>query len=332
MSHTSGEAPPIQHRRAADSQASTLRFGLRRLKDLEVAHFKFICGRITHSGLREVPYMHDLNPSTYIGMLDFDSNRIAELPAYSIRVKAGTLILNHNSIAAIRGAAFDGSKIAEVDLSETSLTKIPTRGLESLEVLELRDVPALREFPSVYHFRFIRVAHLTYPYHCCAFQFPETHDPEEHSRFQKHCNSDDETIRQRQNRPPVVGEEHDFQLLERFFVVQLNNKHTTTPPTRRFFRHVFSEFGTIHDAPKPGAQNTTSSPWSIFHSRGMEGTFHPEVRPQEEQWAVCTTRHAKSITVKDFSRANDESVLDHLDPSLSSFQGTDPEVLWNKFK
>ncbi|KAL3245679.1 hypothetical protein MRX96_058211 [Rhipicephalus microplus] len=256
--------------------------------------------------------MHDLNPSTYIGMLDFDSNRIAELPAYSIRVKAGTLILNHNSIAAIRGAAFDGSKIAELrmrgnrkltvveddafyglsnlshlDLSETSLTKLPTRGLESLEVLELRDVPALREFPSVYHFRFIRVAHLTYPYHCCAFQFPETHDPEEHSRFQKHCNSDDETIRQRQNRPPVVGEEHDFQLLERFFVVQLNNKHTTTPPTRRFFRHVFSEFGTIHDAPKPGAQNTTSSPWSIFHSRGMEGTFHPEVRPQEEQWVTC---------------------------------------------
>nr|XP_037284820.1 uncharacterized protein LOC119177747 [Rhipicephalus microplus]XP_037284821.1 uncharacterized protein LOC119177747 [Rhipicephalus microplus] len=48
--------------------------------------------------------------------------------------------------------------------------------------------------------------------------------------------------------------------------------------------------------------------------------------------AVCATRHAKSITVKDFSRANDESVLDYLDLSLSSFQGTDPEKLWNKFK
>ncbi|KAH8019648.1 hypothetical protein HPB51_020459 [Rhipicephalus microplus] len=47
MSHTSGEAPPIQHRRAADSQASTLRFGLRRLKGLEVAHFEFICGYST---------------------------------------------------------------------------------------------------------------------------------------------------------------------------------------------------------------------------------------------------------------------------------------------
>ncbi|KAH8040003.1 hypothetical protein HPB51_009259 [Rhipicephalus microplus] len=47
MSHTSGEAPPIQHRRAADSQASTLRFDLRRLKGLEVAHFEFICGAIS---------------------------------------------------------------------------------------------------------------------------------------------------------------------------------------------------------------------------------------------------------------------------------------------
>ncbi|XP_077502694.1 leucine-rich repeat-containing G protein-coupled receptor 1 [Amblyomma americanum] len=269
--------------------------------------------RITHSGLREVPYMHDLNPSTYIGMLDFDSNRIAELAANSIKVKAGTLILNHNTIAAIRAAAFDGSKIAEVrlrgnrkltvveddafyglsnlshlDLSETSLTKLPTRGLESLEVLELRDAPALHEFPSVYHFRFIRVAHLTYPYHCCAFQFPETHNPEEHSRFQEHCDSEDRAaMSRRQNRPPAIGEEHDFQLLERFFVVQLSNALTTTQPTRRFVRHVFSEFGTIHESPKSRVSNVSSSPWNIFDSRDMEGTFHPEVRPQEEQWVTC---------------------------------------------
>ncbi|KAL1415187.1 hypothetical protein MTO96_006862 [Rhipicephalus appendiculatus] len=211
--------------------------------------------RITHSGLREVPYMHDLNPSTYIGMLD---------------------------------------------LSETSLTKLPTRGLESLEVLELRDAPALREFPSVYHFRFIRVAHLTYPYHCCAFQFPETHDPEEHSRFQKHCNSDDETMKQRQNRPPVVGEEHDFQLLERFFVVQLNNKHTTTPPTRRFVRHVFSEFGTIHGAVASSRalrlfqRLRNLEPRTLRPAHGASSTleawrepFTPEVRLQEEQWVTC---------------------------------------------
>ncbi|XP_077542767.1 leucine-rich repeat-containing G protein-coupled receptor 1 isoform X2 [Haemaphysalis longicornis] len=267
--------------------------------------------RITHCGLLEVPYMHDLNPSTYIGMLDFDSNRINELSPHSIKVKAGTLILNHNTIEAIRAAAFDGSKIAELrlrgnrkltlieddafyglsnlshlDLSETGLTKLPTRGLESLEVLELRDAPALREFPSVYHFRFIRVAHLTYPYHCCAFQFPETHNPEEHSRFQKHCEAEDAASMSRR-RPPSVGEEHDFQLLERFFLVQLNPSQTTTQSTLRVRRQVFSEFGTIHKAPKARPPNVSSSPWNIFDSRGMEGTFHPEVRPQEEQWVRC---------------------------------------------
>ncbi|KAH8027452.1 hypothetical protein HPB51_005734 [Rhipicephalus microplus] len=45
LSHTSGEAPSIQRRRAADSQASTLRFGLQLLKGLKVAHLKFICRR-----------------------------------------------------------------------------------------------------------------------------------------------------------------------------------------------------------------------------------------------------------------------------------------------
>lgn len=77
------------------------------------------------------------------------------------------------------------------DLSETSLTSLPTKGLESLEVLEIRDTPTLRVFPSVYHFRFIRIAHLTYPHHCCAFQFPETHNPEEHIR----CAGTDNALR-----------------------------------------------------------------------------------------------------------------------------------------
>lgn len=72
-------------------------------------------------------------------------------------------------------------------MSETSLENLPTLGLEGLEVLELRDTPALQRFPSVYHFRYIREAHLTYPYHCCAFQFPETHNPAEYRRFRRGC-------------------------------------------------------------------------------------------------------------------------------------------------
>lgn len=41
---------------------------------------------------------------------------------------------------------------------------------------------------------------------------------------------------------------------------------------------------------------------------------------------------AKPIFVKNFSRAQDESVLDHLDLCLSRFHGSDAAELWDKFK
>lgn len=49
--------------------------------------------------------------------------------------------------------------------------------------MRLSDVYPLKVFPSVYHFKYIKQAYLTYPYHCCAFKFPATHDPEEFSRY-----------------------------------------------------------------------------------------------------------------------------------------------------
>lgn len=48
--------------------------------------------------------------------------------------------------------------------------------------MRLSEVYPLKVFPSVFHFKYIKQAYLTYPYHCCAFKFPATHDPEEFSR------------------------------------------------------------------------------------------------------------------------------------------------------
>ncbi|KAF2363227.1 G protein-coupled receptor rhodopsin-like [Trinorchestia longiramus] len=84
---------------------------------------------------------------------------------------------------------------ARRDLSGTAITSLPTLGLESLESLILVDTFTLKTFPSVYSFKSIRRAELTYSYHCCAFQFPKIHDPEEHKRqeeemrrhSEKHC-------------------------------------------------------------------------------------------------------------------------------------------------
>lgn len=62
------------------------------------------------------------------------------------------------------------------DLSETSITRLPTVGLHDLEILKLVDTYTLTVIPSVFHFSKIKEAHLTYSYHCCAFSFPDTHD------------------------------------------------------------------------------------------------------------------------------------------------------------
>ncbi|GFS78342.1 thyrotropin receptor [Nephila pilipes] len=64
------------------------------------------------------------------------------------------------------------------------IRRLPTRGLSSLEVLKMKDAFDMWELPSVLHFPDIKEAHLTYPYHCCAFKFPNTHDPWEFSRLQ----------------------------------------------------------------------------------------------------------------------------------------------------
>lgn len=46
----------------------------------------------------------------------------------------------------------------------------------------------------------------------------------------------------------------------------------------------------------------------------------------------CTAKKAKTVQVKDFTRARDESVLDYLDLHLSNFHGSNVVELWDKFK
>jgi hypothetical protein len=70
------------------------------------------------------------------------------------------------------------------DLSETSISKLPTLGFDTLETLKLQNTFTLKEIPSVMNFKNIRTAFLTYPYHCCAFKFPATHNPKEFARYQ----------------------------------------------------------------------------------------------------------------------------------------------------
>ncbi|KAK3522388.1 hypothetical protein QTP86_008912 [Hemibagrus guttatus] len=57
-----------------------------------------------------------------------------------------------------------------LDISESAVTSLPARGLESLRELSARNVWALKKLPPIKTFRHLIGADMTYPSHCCAFK------------------------------------------------------------------------------------------------------------------------------------------------------------------
>lgn len=134
-------------------------------------------------------------------IVDFDSNRIKDIKSNTFTIRANQVNLENNLIEKVDDYAFNDSFIKSLsfrgnsklthlaehcfngiqhlnllDLSETSITKLPTNGLANLSILRLLNTYTLKVIPSIYHFKRIREAHLTYPYHCCAFKHPKTHN------------------------------------------------------------------------------------------------------------------------------------------------------------
>lgn len=78
----------------------------------------------------------------------------------------------------------------------------------------------------------------------------------------------------------------------------------------------------------------------VFVSQSIE-TFTVSVEPgiSDHQLVYftcplnsCVVSKKNTVTIKDYSRANDESVLDYLEICLDSFQGHDITALWHRFK
>ncbi|PSN30300.1 Follicle-stimulating hormone receptor [Blattella germanica] len=158
------------------------------------------------TGLEHFPGLTAFPTDIIMHMIDLESNKIKEIKSNSVRVKANQLILNYNSVTAVDGWAFNGSEIAklslkgnreltqlsseaflglssliELDLSETAIARLPTGGLEGLDVLRIERTETLTVIPSVYSFKHLKEAWLTYSFHCCAFKFPARHDPARHA-------------------------------------------------------------------------------------------------------------------------------------------------------
>ncbi|XP_052741383.1 lutropin-choriogonadotropic hormone receptor isoform X2 [Bicyclus anynana] len=185
---------------------------------------------ITTSGLVEVPnlsHVHDNDVANrsqqYLQAVDLEANHIRRIPSHALRIRADQVSLNYNLIEEVPAHAFKNSQISklsfkgntklrrlddlafagnlvlrQLDLSNTGVTSLPTKGLENLETLKIEKTPSLKYIPSIYDFRNLREAFLTHHFHCCAFQFPERHNPARHKLYEtqiavmkQKCNQND---------------------------------------------------------------------------------------------------------------------------------------------
>ncbi|XP_048258817.1 thyrotropin receptor-like [Haliotis rufescens] len=165
--------------------------------------------KIMKSGLQEVPDFSRFNTSSKdsngtMYEIDLSTNRIKSIPTRSFsKVKSYVLRLENNELETVEDSAFSGAQIAKLEfrnnphlshmgerafvgirdlislnLSKTSITNLPTEGLENIEEINVEDTPTLKTFPPVLTFSSMKVARLYYAHHCCAFQHPEKQDPE----------------------------------------------------------------------------------------------------------------------------------------------------------
>uniref|UniRef100_A0AAR5Q9I7 G-protein coupled receptors family 1 profile domain-containing protein n=2 Tax=Dendroctonus ponderosae TaxID=77166 RepID=A0AAR5Q9I7_DENPD len=178
------------------------------LKGVTSKHFRSL--RIVNTGLHDVPQLSFLPPENTMFLLDLDHNKIERLHSNSIKVSAQQVTLNFNEITTIENYAFNGSQIGllhitanpkltqleefafkgllnlrELDLSFSSIKTLSYLGLESLEVLKIRNTPTLHTIPSLYDLPSLKLAKLTHHFHCCAFQYPKQHSPIKHAAYEE---------------------------------------------------------------------------------------------------------------------------------------------------
>ncbi|KAK2159385.1 hypothetical protein LSH36_154g10046 [Paralvinella palmiformis] len=148
---------------------------------------------LSHNKITEIPgNTFDVVQEVKIGTIDLSFNRITQLKKGSVRgaLEIGTFKLQHNPLKMIEGFAFNGSKINNLDLSRTSITSLPTAGLQTLKNLTVEGTYSLQTFPSVFEMEQIKGAKLTYPHHCCAFHHPEKQNKTAYEIFKREMDAE----------------------------------------------------------------------------------------------------------------------------------------------
>ncbi|XP_006632332.2 thyrotropin receptor [Lepisosteus oculatus] len=126
------------------------------------------------------PYIKSIPPNAFQGV----SNDLLTLMLYSngftevqqdafngTRLDAVYLHRNRH-LARINEKAFAGviGGPTLLDVSQTRVTSLPTKGLENLRELLARNTWTLKKLPPIKTFLYLMSAELTYPSHCCGFK------------------------------------------------------------------------------------------------------------------------------------------------------------------
>ncbi|XP_046729425.1 thyrotropin receptor isoform X1 [Silurus meridionalis] len=153
-----------------------------------------------NTGLTIFPALTRIHSGGSSFMLEISDNLyVTEIPANAfqgITENALTVMLYSNGFTKIQHHAFNGTKLNAIylnrnkdltklsedmfagtisgpellDVSDSGVSSLPARGLESLRELRARNVWDLKKLPPIKTFRHLIGADMTYPSHCCAFK------------------------------------------------------------------------------------------------------------------------------------------------------------------
>uniref|UniRef100_A0A3Q0RLI3 Lutropin-choriogonadotropic hormone receptor n=1 Tax=Amphilophus citrinellus TaxID=61819 RepID=A0A3Q0RLI3_AMPCI len=121
--------------------------------------------------LLEIPSNAFIRMTKEYVMMNLFNNGIRKIHEHAFNgTKIDKLVLKNNrNLRVIHRDAFTGATGPGVlDVSATALTKLPSRGLESVLVLLAQSAYALKSLPPLQGLWSLREAHLTYNSHCCA--------------------------------------------------------------------------------------------------------------------------------------------------------------------
>uniref|UniRef100_A0A668T6W1 Thyrotropin receptor n=1 Tax=Oreochromis aureus TaxID=47969 RepID=A0A668T6W1_OREAU len=116
---------------------------------------------ITNTGLTTFPELQHIHSSQehFILYVAFSHKYSGFLLIFSV--------LNSNGVKEIQDYAFNGTKLEEVDLSDTKVHSLPSIGMKNIEKLQAKNTWALKMLPSFRAFVHLQSAELTFPSHCC---------------------------------------------------------------------------------------------------------------------------------------------------------------------